>query len=313
MPLDLTLITDQVPTLTPLQGLGIPVALVGAVFLALGAQFQHRGVGKVEERLGGQVSGLSVVQLRALFTRPSWLIGTLMLGLAVVLQLISLYLAPLIVVQPLGAVALVITALVNARVTGVKLDRLTIRAIALCVGGVAIFVTIAAFVAREEEITDSQLITVLVILVSVLVVAAILFRILRRRLKALVYIVAAGVLYGFVATLAKVVINRVVTGNFDLLTMTCVVALLAATVLGAYFVQSAYASGPPDLVIAGLTVIDPLVAVAIGIVVLGEASGAPWFAIIAFVVAGVMAIYGVFELSKHHPQTRESTFNTRLG
>ena len=312
MPLDLTLLTDQVPTLTPLQGLGIPVALVGAVFLALGAQFQHRGVGKVEERLGGSVSGLSMKQLRALIARPSWLLGALLLGLAVILQLISLYLAPLIVVQPLGAVALVITALVNARVTGVKLDRLTIRAIALCVGGVAIFVTIAAFVAREEEISDGQLITVLAILVTVLVVAGLLFMVLRKRLKAIVYIVAAGVLYGFVATLAKVVINRIVTGNFEWLTLTCVIALLAATVLGAYFVQSAYASGPPDLVIAGLTVIDPLVAVGIGIVVLGEASGAPWFAIVAFIIAGVVAIYGVFELAKHHPQIREATLDTRL-
>ena len=312
MPLDLTLLTDQVPTLTPLQGLGIPVALVGAVFLALGAQFQHRGVGKVEERLGGSVSGLSMKQLSALIARPSWLLGALLLGLAVILQLISLYLAPLIVVQPLGAVALVITALVNARVTGVKLDRLTIRAIALCVGGVAIFVTIAAFVAREEEISDGQLITVLAILVTVLVVAGLLFMVLRKRLKAIVYIVAAGVLYGFVATLAKVVINRIVTGNFEWLTLTCVIALLAATVLGAYFVQSAYASGPPDLVIAGLTVIDPLVAVGIGIVVLGEASGAPWFAIVAFIIAGVVAIYGVFELAKHHPQIREATLDTRL-
>ena len=63
-------------------------------------------------------------------------------------------------------------------------------------------------------------------------------------------------------------------------------ALLAATVLGGYFVQTAYSSGPPDLVIAGLTVIDPIVAVSIGIIVLQETSGAPWYAILAFAVAG---------------------------
>ncbi len=304
MLIDLTSVTDEVLTLTPQQGLGIPVALIGAVFLALGAQFQHRGVGKVEARLGGQVSGLSVKQVVALLTRPSWIIGTLLLGLAIVLQLVSLRLAPLIVVQPLGAIALVITAIVNARVSGVRLDRLTIRAIALCIGGVALFVTIAAFVAREEPITDTQLVTVLAILGSVLAIAAVLFAILRHRLKAIVYIVAAGVLYGFVATLAKVVINRIVSNNFEWLTVACIVALLAGTALGAYFVQSAYASGPPDLVIAGLTVIDPLVAVGIGIVVLGEAAGAPLFAVVAFVVAGAVAIYGVFELAKHHPQIR---------
>ncbi|WP_165070240.1 DMT family transporter [Marisediminicola senii] len=302
--MDISDLTDQVVTLTPMQGLGIPVALVGAVFLALGAQFQHRGVGKVEAKLGEPTRGLSKTQLMALLTRPSWLIGTLMLGLAVVLQLVALRLAPLIVVQPLGAVALVITALVNTRVSRVKLDRLTIRAIALCVGGVALFVAFAASFAQETPITDAQLITVLVILAVVLVAAAVAFLVLRRRLRAILYIVGAGVLYGFVATLAKVVINRIVSDQFDWLTIICVIALLAGTALGAYFVQNAYASGPPDLIIAGLTVIDPLVAVGIGIVVLGEASEAPLYAVIAFVVAGVIAIYGVFELSKHHPQSR---------
>lgn len=303
-PFDLTDLTGQVLNLTPAQGLGIPVALVGAVFLALGAQFQHRGVGKVEAQLGGAAKGLSVRQLRALLTRPSWVIGTLLLGLAILFQLTSLYLAPLIVVQPLGAVALVITALVNARVSGMKLDRATIRSIALCVGGVAVFVTIAAFTARETEITDSQLITVLIILGAVLLIAAVAFALLRSRFKAIMYILAAGILYGFVATLAKVIINRVRLENFDVLTFVCVIALVAGTLLGAYFVQTAYASGPPDLVIAGLTVIDPLVAVTIGIVVLGEASGAPPLAIAAFVVTGVVAIYGVFQLAKHHPQNQ---------
>jgi drug/metabolite transporter (DMT)-like permease len=302
---DLTSVTDEVLTLTPLQGLGIPVALVGAVFLALGAQFQHRGVAKVEQRIGSASRGLDRRQLLALLTRPSWVLGTLMLALAIVLQLISLTLAPLIVVQPLGAVALVITAIVNSRVTKVRLDRMTIRAIALCVGGVAIFVTIAAFTAREEPITNGQLITVLVILGIVLVLAGVFSTLLRKNgVQAIVYIIGAGLLYGFVATLAKVVINRILSNNFEILTVVCIVALVAATVLGAYFVQNAYSTGPPDLVIAGLTVIDPLVAVGIGIVVLGEAAGAPLFAIIAFVVAGAIAIYGVFQLAKHHPQAR---------
>ena len=74
--------------------------------------------------------------------------------------------------------------------------------------------------------------------------------------------------------------------------------------LGAYFVQNAYASGPPDLVIAGLTVVDPLVAVVIGIVVLDEASQAPLWAIGVFVLAGAIAIWGVFLLARNHPQTR---------
>jgi hypothetical protein len=61
--------------------------------------------------------------------------------------------------------------------------------------------------------------------------------------------------------------------------------------------------GSPDLVIAGLTVIDPLVAVAIGIVVLGEAAAVPVWALFIWMIAAALAIYGVFQLAKHHPQT----------
>lgn len=300
---DLTTIAAE--TLTPLQVLGIPVALIGAIFLAVGAQLQHRGVGKVEAlEPPSRTAGLSMGQLRRLAARPSWLFGSLMLGLAVVFQLTSLYLAPITVVQPLGAVALVVTAILNARVSKVRLDAISIRAIAFCVGGVALFVGIASFTTRSFPVTDLQLYIILGILAVVTIAFAVLFAIYRSSFKAIMYILGAGVLYGFVATLAKVVLDRFKTGDLDWLTLGCVVALLIATVLGGYFVQNAYSSGPPDLVIAGLTVIDPIVAVTIGIFVLNEAAGAHWSVMLAFLVAGVLAVYGVFQLARHHPQTQ---------
>ncbi|HWH97817.1 MAG TPA: DMT family transporter [Pseudolysinimonas sp.] len=294
-----------------LAPVGILIALVGAVFLSLGAQFQHHGVGRVEERHGsGAKAGLSVKQLLHLLARPSWVIGTVMLGLAILFQLASLGFAPLIVVQPIGAVALVITAIVNARVTKTKIEGPVLRAIALCVGGIALFVTVATFVAEEQVIGESQLAIILSILGGVIVVLALTFVFARKRAGALFYIVAAGVLYGFVATLAKAVINRVgnllagvVGGEFEWLTIGCVIAMVIAAALGAYFVQTAYSLGSPDLVIAGLTVVDPLIAVAIGIAVLGEASNAPLWVIPVWAVAGSVAVYGVYQLAKHHPQT----------
>jgi hypothetical protein len=113
------------------------------------------------------------------------------------------------------------------------------------------------------------------------------------------------VLYGFVVTLAKVVINRILQAEFDPLTICCVAGLLAAGAGGAYFVQTAYSVGPPDLVIAGLTVVDPLVAVGIGVVVLREAAEAPWWAPIVYVLTGLLAVFGVFSLARNHPQLKE--------
>jgi hypothetical protein len=287
----------------PSQLLGIPVALVGACFLSIGAQLQHHGVAKVEAQTRNASAGLSGRQLGLLLARPSWVIGTLLLGLAIVFQLVSLKLSPIILVQPLGVVGLVITSILNARVSGVRLNRQSVFAVSLCVSGVGAFVLIAAVFARDLPVTSRALVVILIVLAVVLIAFALLFWFLRHRFKAIIYIVGAGVLYGFVATLAKVVIDRVSNAEWDWLLVLCIVALLAAAALGAYFVQNAYSSGPPDLVIAGLTVIDPLVAVTIGIVVLNEAAGAPWWAMVGFALTGAVAIFGVFQLAKHHPQT----------
>lgn len=124
----------------------------------------------------------------------------------------------------------------------------------------------------------------------------------RKRVGALFYITAAGVIYGFVATLAKVVITRIQTGDFEGLTFICLASLLGVAAVGAYFVQTAYSSGPPDLVIAGLTVIDPIVAILIGLIILNEAAGAPLWVYIAFGIVGAVAVWGVFQLARYHPQ-----------
>jgi drug/metabolite transporter (DMT)-like permease len=309
VPPELYDLADQV-SLTPDEWIGIPIALVGAVFLSLGAHFQHKGVGLVQpgaEKTGS--SALSLKQLMGLLARPSWVFGTALLGLAILFQLTSLFFSPLIVVQPLGALALVVTAFLTARVSGVSLDAKSIRAITFCVVGIGLFVGVAALTAKSSPITETQLVVVLVILGVALSVFGLVFGFFRARIQPMFYIVGAGVLFGFVATLAKVVIGRIQTlvqlgfesNGVEWLTIACVVSLLAATALGSYFVQTAYASGPPDLVVAGLTVIDPIVAIAVGIVVLGEASDAPWWAIVLFIVAGALAIYGVFQLARHHP------------
>lgn len=284
------------------QAVGIPIALVGAVFLSFGAQFQSRGVKQLEERRDDDEKDLGASQLLRLIRTPAWLFGTIMLGLAIVLQLTSLRYAALIVVQPIGAIALVVTAILNARTTHIHLDRKVIRAIVLCVLGVGAFVAIAAPVAKDQPISDDSMRTVLILLAIVLAVFGSLYAVYRARMTPILYIVGAGILYGFVATMAKTVINRLLTGQFDWFTVLSVVGLLAAGLGGFYLVQTAYAVGPPDLVIAGLTVVDPIVAVGIGVLVLREAADAPFWAGPAFLVTGAVAVFGVLQLARHHPE-----------
>lgn len=290
-----------------LRILAILLAVLAAVALAFGAQFQNDAVsaGPNRKRTNGTEKGrgsLSVKQIASLLLKPRWLSGTAFMVVGIGLQLGALSLAPLIVVQPIGAIALVITSLLNARVTKTRLNKGTILAVALCSVGIAAFVAMASGVANETVLNDDRLREVLTVLAVILAIFIILFFTIGKHAKALTYVIGAGVLYGFVATLAKVVIQRIYQAEFEWLTILCLVALIGAVALGSWFVQNAYASGPPDLVIAGLTVIDPLVAVSIGIVILGEATAASLPVMIGFGLSAILAVIGVYLLSKVHPE-----------
>jgi hypothetical protein len=289
------------------RALAILLAVLAAVALAFGAQFQNDAVSNREihasNKNGERGRGsLSIKQLTSLLIKPRWLSGTAFMALGIGLQLAALSLAPLIVVQPVGAIALVITSLLNARATKTRLNRGTIIAIGLSTFGIAAFVAMASGVANETVLNDDRLREVLGVLGVILVIFTVLFFTLGRQAKALTYVIGAGVLYGFVATLAKVVIQRIYQAQFEWLTLFCLIALIGAVLLGSWFVQNAYSSGPPDLVIAGLTVIDPLVAVSIGIVILGEATSASLPVILGFGFSAIVAVIGVILLSKVHPE-----------
>ena len=287
------------------RAFAIGLAVIGAIFLSLGAQFQNDAVTKHHAPSRPKPGSLSLRQIADLLRRPRWLTGTSFLVLAILFQLSALALAPLIVVQPIGAIALIMTSLLNAKIYRLRLNLSTFLAIALTTLGVGGFVAVAASSAVAVEMSNEKLLQVVGILFLLLLMFGALFWRSMGRVGALQYIFGAGVLYGFVASLAKVVIQRVLQQDYDLLTLLALISLVGATVLGGWFVQNAYASGPPDLVIAGLTVIDPAVAVMIGIAILGEAEAASLGQMFGYAVAGIVAISGVLALNKFHPQLTE--------
>jgi len=282
--------------------IAIALAVIGAIFLALGAQFQNDAVTQHHAPKQLKLKSLHIRQVLDLLRRPRWLTGSVFMAMAILSQLAALALAPLIVVQPIGAIALIITSILNARIHKIKLDPKTFLAISITMLGVAGFVLFTSTSATQVRLDDGMLLQVVGVLIAVLAVFGILFATSKGRVGPLQYIFGAGVLYGFVASLAKVVIQRIIQGDINWLTLLATLALLAAAILGGWFVQNAYAAGPPDLVIAGLTVIDPAVAVGIAIVILGEASSAAAGQVVGFGVSGLVAVLGVLMLSRVHPQ-----------
>jgi hypothetical protein len=303
-----------------LKILAICLALFSAVVLAVGTQLQNGAVGDQKKAALSGRSHLKLSQLVELIRRPKWVTGMALTLVALCVQVTALALAPLILIQPIGAIALVITSLLNAKITKTRLNSASVFAIVLCTAGLGAFVLMAHQVAEEPAIDDSALIVILTLTTALICTFGFIFFTGASKFKPLTFIVGAGVLFGFVATLTKVVLKRLFQqGGFDRmisfqgdlvtdgLTTLALLGMIAAGLLGAWFVQNAYASGPPDLVVAGLTVIDPLVAVSIGVVLLNEAMNAPWPIMLGFVASGVMSVIGVFLLSKVHPELIKDT------
>lgn len=81
----------------------------------------------------------------------------------------------------------------------------------------------------------------------------------------------------------------------NLLTLGCLLGIAVSGSLSIYLVQTAPTVNSPEVVVAGLTVTDPFVAVVLGITMLGEATGALLWSMFAFAAAGAVAVWGVLD------------------
>jgi hypothetical protein len=77
-----------------------------------------------------------------------------------------------------------------------------------------------------------------------------------------------------------------------------------AFALGAWMVQHGYLAGSPEVVVGALTVTDPVVAVLIGLFLLGE-GGFALPVLLGMVLSALVAVSGVVVLSSHHPEVQQ--------
>jgi len=82
--------------------------------------------------------------------------------------------------------------------------------------------------------------------------------------------------------------------------MVATLIMTVAMIVGGWSIQQAYASGPADVVISCLTVGDPLTAVILGSLLLGEGAQLTPATSIAMVCCALAAAAGVRLLAKHH-------------
>jgi hypothetical protein len=279
------------------------VTVVAAVALAgLGAAC-FAGAGVLQHRAVGTAPGarLDHRALGALVRRPRWLAGLALAGAGATLHAVALVLAPLSVVQPVGVLAVPFAVLLGARRCGVRPGRGVAGAVAASVTGVGAFVTLAAGSAVSGRVDGGTLLIAgAVVAALVLGLAAVAARI-RGLARCIACATAGATAFGLVSTLVRSLAEQVFTGAAVLDVAGVVAGIAAALLAGGWLVQQAFAAGPPELVVAGLTVVDPLVAVGLGVVLLGEGAATGLPTALAMGGGAAVAVAGVFALALHHP------------
>jgi drug/metabolite transporter (DMT)-like permease len=286
-------------------GLAITLALLGAGCFAGAAVLQHSAVSagsrEEDDRPG---KALSLRGLRDITRRPGWLAGLALAGGGSVLHAAALVLAPLSVVQPLGVLAVPIAVLLSSLRTDRRPAPGVLVGALLSIAGVAVFVTATAGTAVSSPPPDqSTLVASLVVAGVVLALAGLGFA-RSGWIRCIAFATAGAAAFGLVSALVRAVSQSVVAGDvgpLELPVLAAVAGVGAAVLVGGWLVQQAFASGAPEVVIACLTVVDPIVAVLLGAVLLGEGAATPvdtWFLLAG---AAVTATAGVIALARHHP------------
>ena len=283
--------------------LAVALVVFAACGYAVGARLQHNAVhAAIGER------GLGFRDQLRLVRNARWLLGLASLGGGALLHAYALGFAPLSVVQPTGVLALPITVLLNMRQRGIGasgLNRTAVLGVVASTGGVMAFVLLAAGTATATTVSD-QAATTSIQLVTVFVLALGLVGLFTKgKVRCIALATGCAVAYGLVSVLVRAVSQQVTSWDLAAIELRPFIGIGVAVLVGGWMLQHAYAHGPPDLVVACLTVIDPMVAVGLGIGLLGEADEVGIWTAAGESLCAVVACAGVFALARYHPETQD--------
>lgn len=278
---------------------------MASVAFAYAATMQHAAVDQsVNDGRRGRLLGprriLAVVRTR------QWQLGIGLGGVGSALHVAGLALAPIIIVQPVGVLAVPIAVLISARHRGRRPSAAVVSAVSLTIAAIAVFVVVATLGQNSAEDIDlvhigwTGVVTVVVLLLLVAASSR-----AHGWVTCLACAMAGASLYGFAAALVRTMMVLIGHGRgFDPPLYAVVAGALVCFGLGGWLVQQALASGPPEVVLGCLTVLDPIVAAVFGLVFLGEGDRTGPIAATTMVVAGLVAALGVVLLARHHPEAR---------
>ncbi|TGD88296.1 hypothetical protein BayCH28_11095 [Mycolicibacterium sp. CH28] len=268
------------------HALVVAAALAGAVFAAIGIVVRQRATMDVPRD-----QGVSTVMVSTLLRRRLWWAGTAAAVTGYAFQAVALAYGSLLLVAPLLVSALLFALPLSARLAHRRVTRAEWGWALLLTVALGVFVSLAR--TKPGDYEGSQLTALVVAGISLVFVAGCLAAAVRLSdwRRAIMLAVGVGVLFGVVAVLTKLVMQIVREGSvLRLVTSPALYVLIALGVVATLLQQSAFHAGSLRASVPAMLVLEPMVAVLLGEVVLGEhlAVSKPAAVVLAMAV-GVMA------------------------
>ncbi|MET8004773.1 DMT family transporter [Nonomuraea glycinis] len=274
--------------------LAIILAILNACCFTVGTWLQH----------GASAGGAS---LASAVRRPRWLAGLALLALGAVMQVNALRLAPVTVIEPVGVLGIVISVVWALRVRRAPLRWNIGRALATILVGTSAFAVLAALNTVTRPVSTAAQFQAGALVAAAVAVCLLLAHPLRGRARCLVLGMGGGIAYGCTSVLIRAATEQFTSYGVSAPLFGTLAGLGATVLAGFWLVQRAYADGPAESTVATLTVVDPLVAVTIGIGLLGEAPGLTLPIAALGLAFAAVAVGGVVLLSRDIPAPPSSS------
>ena len=273
-------------------GTSILCALLAAVSFAVAAVMQQESTQTVPCD-----KSLSPALLIELLRRPKWIIGGLAMLVGFGLQAVALAFGPVAVVQPIVVLELAFAIPFGILRRHRRAGRREWAGIGAVMSGVAIFLLAAS---PGQGVGDPPTVDWITSLVPVAVVAAaaVLIGSTRRGpTRAMFLGAAAGCSFGVLSVLTKSVTHLLSADVARALVTWQVYVAIAVGIAALTVSQSAYQAGPLAYSMPFVGVLEPLVAVVIGDVVLGEQVRMSEAQFVLELAAAAVAVIGIVLLT----------------
>ncbi len=271
--------------------IAIGIALVSAVCYAVAAVLQQREASRHDKH------GIELIL--DLLRRPRWWLAITSTVSGAALHVVALRFGPLTLVQPLGVSALVLALPLGAWFGQRRVLRAEWAAAGAVVLGLLAVLTLAPRHVPAPAVPPTELAIAIGCCLAFLLLCVAVSTCMPRKAAPVVRAVGSAACFGFASAMARLVVAG--TGPIVFPMIAC--AFFAVT--GMLMIQAAYRDGGLGAPLATCTIVDPVTASGIGIVLLGEhlrlgiAGGAVGFAGLAATVVGLT----VLTRSHHEPKT----------